>query len=87
MKKFKHKVTSFAEVMAIMNPNFARVAKKERRKVCHKCGSAMERVPGTNVWRCTGDKLESGKSCYNTIFDRAAGGQEVKTPPVCNGIA
>lgn len=70
MSKFKHSVKSFAEVMAIINPGFAQPAKEKKQKTCRRCGSSMEQVPGTNVWRCTGDKLEDGKSCTNTIFDR-----------------
>lgn len=68
MKKFEHRVKSFADVMAIIAPGYTNGDKKAKHKICHKCGSNMELIPGTNVFRCIGGKLKDGEVCANTTI-------------------
>lgn len=61
---------SFSELGAALG--IAPRPRKERVFTCRKCGSPMKRVPGSNVYFCTGTSDE-GVQCTNRMLQNQGG--------------
>lgn len=65
MKKLHNMTfTSFEDMGVAMG--IAKKGKRERSKICARCGSEMTNLPGTNIYLCTG-KSKTGE-CGNRLF-------------------
>lgn len=68
MKKLHNMAfTSFEDMGVAMG--VTKKGKRERSKICNRCGSEMIHLPGTNVYLCEG-KAENGDDCGNRLFIR-----------------
>ena len=59
--------TSFAQVATALGFKVKPVVKKEKERLCPKCGNEMRNVPGTNVWFCDWATLEDQSFYEDTV--------------------